>query len=60
MNFAVEVEGLLVVMVLGELLSIVSPIWVMVVQREIVALAEVKEEEVQGRPGTWVRLNMSI
>ena len=60
MNFAVEAEGPLVVMVLGELLSIVSPIWVMVVQREIVALAEVKEEEVQGRPGTWVRSNMSI
>ena len=58
MNFAVEAEGPLVVMVLGELLSIVSPIWVMVVQREIVALAEVKEEEVQGRPGTWVHLSI--
>ena len=32
MNFAVVAEGLLVVMVVGELLAIVSPTWVKVVQ----------------------------
>ena len=32
MNFAAEAEGPLVVMVVGELLAIVSPTWVKVVQ----------------------------